>query len=57
MEMSISMLGYRRIFSASKGQIISEENCAVLKFPKKQRRVSALASKMRQIKKALYYTN
>ena len=37
-----------------KGQIISEQNCGVLNFPKMQRniaRVSALASKMGQIKK------
>ena len=39
----------------TKGQIISEQICGVLKdFPKKQRniaRISALASKMGQIKK------
>ena len=32
----------------TKGQIISEQNCGVLNFPK---RISALASKMGQIKK------
>jgi hypothetical protein len=35
MEMSIYMVGYRGIFSASKGQIISEGNYALLKFPPK----------------------
>ena len=35
MEMSIYMVGYRGIFSASKGQIISEGNYALLKFSPK----------------------
>ena len=35
MEMSLYMVGYRGIFSASKGQIISEGNYALLKFPQK----------------------
>ena len=38
----------------SKGQIISEQKCDVLNFPKMQRniaRISALFSKMGQIKK------
>ena len=35
---------------SAKGQVISEQNCGVLNFPKKQQN-SALASKMRQIKK------
>ena len=44
----------------SKDQIISEQKCGVLNFPKMQRnidRISALASKMSQIKKinAFYY--
>ena len=44
----------------SKGQLISEQIYAILNFPKIQRniaRISALASKMGQIKKvkALYY--
>ena len=37
-----------------KGQIISEQNCGVLNFPKMQRniaRISALATKMVQIRK------
>ena len=47
--------------NSNKGQIISEGNCGVLNFPKKQwnyLRISGLASKMGQIKKikALYYT-
>ena len=45
-----------------KGLLISEQICGVLKFPKMQRniaRISALASKMGQIKKikAIFYTN
>ena len=45
----------------TKGQIILEQKCGVLNFPKMQRniaRISALASKMGQIKKikAFYYT-
>ena len=35
---------------SAKGQVISEQNCGVLNFPKKQQN-STLASKMRQIKK------
>jgi hypothetical protein len=38
----------------TKGQIISEQKCGVLNFPKMQRniaRISALPSKMGQIKK------
>ena len=46
----------------SKGQIISEQNCGVLNFPKMQRniaRISALATKMGQIRKikAYYHAN
>ena len=45
----------------SKGQIISEQNCGVLNFPKKQLivRISALATKMGQIRKknAHYHAN
>ena len=41
--------------AAAKGQIISEQNCGVLNFPKSNKiivRISALASKMGQIKKS-----
>ena len=46
----------------SEGQLISEQICGVLNFPKMQRniaRISALASKMGQIKKvkAHYHPN
>ena len=45
-----------------KGQIISEQNCGVLHFPKSNEiivRIIALAPKMGQIKKikAIFYTN
>ena len=48
--------------SICKGQIISEQNCGVLNFPKMQRniaRISALATKMVQIRKikAHYHAN
>ena len=42
------------VIDDAKGQIISEQKCGVLNFPKMQRniaRISALASKMGQIKK------
>ena len=53
-------LPFKHIHVLTKGQIISEENCGVLNFPKKQRNIvmiSALAFKMGQIKKikVLYY--
>ena len=46
----------------TKGQIISEQNCDVLNFPKMQRniaRISALATKMGQVRKikAHYHAN
>jgi hypothetical protein len=46
----------------TKGQIISEQKCGVLNFPKMQRniaRISALATKMGQIRKieAHYHAN
>jgi hypothetical protein len=48
--------------SSTKGQIISEQNCGVLNFPKMQQniaRISALATKMGQIRKikAHYHAN
>ena len=39
----------------TKGQEISEGNCGVFKYPKKISRISAIKSKMGQIKKVLYY--
>ena len=56
----ISLLADFNCFS--KGQLISEQICVVLNFPKMQRkiaRISALASKMGQLKKlnAHYHPN
>ena len=51
---------YRPGFVVNKGQLISEGNFGAFKSPKKQtfkikKRISALASKMGLLKKALYY--
>ena len=50
-----------RAYYVLKGQIISELNCGVLNFPRKQLivRIIVLASKMGQIEKikTLYYIN